>query len=137
MTPVKKKFIDLNLQSQSINIVRWLTNKTPKQFLNKTVAKHEIIEDELIFNRLRNDGLEFSGTKKYFESKAYKYLRAEIEKLNNKPWPCAECLRKLSGHQVMCVMCLDWYHHDCVDFETNEDYYCGDCSNNANLVEIE
>lgn len=136
VTPVKKKFIDLNSQSQSINIIRWLTNKTAKQICAKRVAKHEIIEDQLIFNRLRNDMLDFSGTKKYFESKAYKYLREEIQKLNNKIWPCGKCLRKLSGNQIMCVTCLDWFHVQCAEFEGDEDFYCSDCSNNANLVEI-
>lgn len=131
----KKKFLDLNLKNQSLNIVRWLTNKTANEILTKKTARHEIIEDDLIFSRLRNDGIEFSGTKKYLERKAFNYLCDEIEKLENKVWPCAKCSRQLSGEQIMCNSCLDWYHVKCAGriVPENVDFFCNDC----NLIEVE
>lgn len=127
--PVKKKFVDLDSKSQSLNLVRWLTNKTAEQIFKKKTARHEIIEDELVFNRLRNDGLGLTGMKKYLEHKAYRYLLDEVGKINDKSWPCAKCYRNLSGNQTMCVQCLDWYHDQCIHSDNEDtDFYCIDCS---------
>lgn len=136
-TPSKRKFLDLNLNNQSLTIVGWLTNKTANQILNKKTAIHEIIQDTERFNRLRNDSINVSGTKKYFEPKTYKYLCSEIEKLEGKDWHCVHCKKKLCGDQIMCHSCLDWYHVKCVEYpksKGNIDFFCKDCKQNSQLI---
>lgn len=138
-TPAKKKFLNLTIENQSLTIVRWLTNKTATQILYKKTARHEIIEDATIFNRLRNDTITFRGTKKYFEPKAFKYLRNEIAKLVTKTWHCVKCSRKLSGDQIMCHSCLDWFHVKCTQYSTpkgNNDFFCNDCKKNCNVINL-
>ncbi len=136
-TPTKLKFLDLDPESQSVNIVSWLTNKTATQIMSKKISTHEIIQDPTRFNRLRNDAIDISGTKKYFEPKTYKYLCSEIRKLDDKPWCCATCDRNLSGDQIMCHSCLDWFHVKCTVYtkpEGNSDFFCSECKRSTQLI---
>lgn len=133
--PAKKKFLDLDSTNQSLTIVRWLTNKPIDTIISKKTARHEIIEDPNIFNRLRNHGVDISGTKKYFEKQAFQYLRVEVEnlKLYKKPWRCTKCSRNLSGDQIMCHSCLDWFHVKCTKYKEakgNSNFFCDDCLTN-------
>lgn len=115
--PAKKKFLELCFPNQTLTIVRWLTNKSVEQITSKKIPRDHIIEDPNVFNRLRNDLVDISGTKKYFDTKAYKYICEEVQKLNKKPWRCVKCNRNLSGVQIMCHSCLDWFHERCVNYK--------------------
>lgn len=128
VVPVKRRFLDLSFPNQSLSIVRWLTNKSSAQILSKKTSYHEIIQDPNVFNRLRNDGVDVRGTKKHFDAKCYQTICSEIQKLENKHWGCGKCAKNLSGSQIMCHGCLDWYHLKCSGYtksKGNDDFFCG------------
>lgn len=138
-TPAKIKFLDLNSKNQSLTILSWLTNKTVTQIFSKKISTDEIIQDAARFNRLRNDAVNISDTKKYFDRKTYEYLCDEIEKLDGKPWCCVKCNRNLSGDQIMCHSCLDWYHVKCVNYSQpkgNSNFFCNDCKRISPLITL-
>lgn len=92
----------------------------------------QIIQDMNMFNRLRNDGIQLECIKKYVENDVYKYLRDEVERLKDRPWACSKCKRILRGYQLMCNLCLDWFHITCLNINEEEastlTYFCSSCS---------
>lgn len=132
-TPPKKKFIDLSDSEQSLTLIQWLTNKSKAEIQKKKVTYSDIIQDPMIFNRLRNDSINLEGTKKFLDNKCYKYLMDEVERLNNNEyWACAKCNRNLNNIQLMCNKCLDWFHLSCTEYKSaalpkNFTYYCSSC----------
>ncbi len=133
-TPPKKKFLDLDVDEQSLTVIQWLTNKSETDIQKKKVTYSDIIQDPLMFNRLRNDGIDWDGLKKIVDKKCYKYLSDEIERLNETNyWACAKCKRNLSqGTHLMCNKCLDWFHLNCTEYKSgklskNLIYFCASC----------
>lgn len=132
-TPPKKKFLDLNSSEQSLTVLEWLTNKKQEVIKTKKVEYGDIIQDPIMFNRLRNGGIDLNGLKTYMDKQAYKYIIDEIERLNsNKYWACAKCNRNLNGFQIMCNKCLDWFHLTCTEYTSvppkNIMYFCKSCN---------
>lgn len=132
-TPAKRKFLDLGRQEQTLTLIQWLTNKSKTDIQKKKVTYSDIIQDPIMFNRLRNDGIDLDGLKKFVDNKCYKYLIDEVERLNdNQYWACAKCKKNLRGTQLMCNKCLDWFHLSCTEFKTaaatkNVTYFCTSC----------
>lgn len=111
-----KKFIDLELHEQGWTIISWLTNKSFDEIKKKKIVMGDIIQDINTFNRLRNDAVNLTCVKKYVDSQCYNYLLNEVERLEDQRWPCTKCHKNLSGYQLMCNGCLDWFHADCLGF---------------------
>lgn len=133
--PTKKsKFLDLNATAQSLTLIQWLTNKSVSQIKSKKITYDDIIQDSIMFNRLRNDSIDLNVMKPFMEKKCFRYIEDEIERLNErKYWACAKCKRNLNGIQVMCHICLDWFHVLCTDItaaaakKENVTYFCKPC----------
>lgn len=127
--PAKRKFLDLSAADQSIKIVQWLTNKTPTEIMQKKVSCGDIIQDSNIFNRLRNDGINLIGIKKFLDTKCISYLKSEVDRLNGLIWGCTKCKKNLRGKQIMCNGCLDWYHLNCASRQNHlaDTFFCDDC----------
>lgn len=133
----KKKFLDLNTMEQSVKLTQWLTNKSETSIRNKKVTYSDIIQDSVIFNRLRNEGIDLRGLKKYMDKACYDYIVDEVDRLNEKTyWACAKCKRNLNsvsiqGEQIMCNWCLDWFHKSCTDVKTTKNltFFCVSCRN--------
>lgn len=113
-SPAKRKFLDFSAADQSLKIVQWLTNKTQTEIAHKKVSYSDIIQDNNIFNRLRNYGINLKGIKNLVDTKCFSYLNSEVERLISLMWKCTKCKRNLSGEQIMCNGCFDWYHLSCV-----------------------
>ncbi len=130
-----KKFVDLDSDEQGRMIIGWLTNKSFDQIVKKKSAIGDIIQDANIFNRLRNDTIDLRCVKKYTDHQCYKYLQEEVEKLEDERWACAKCKRNLSGYQLMCNSCLDWFHIDCLNISKENaktiTYFCSMCKQQA------
>lgn len=129
-----KKFIELSFNDQGATIVTWLTNKSLMEIKKKKVSMDDIIQDSNMFNRLRNDAVDLKCVKPLVDKKCYNYLNEEVERLNSntKRWACAKCRKNLSlGYQIMCNVCLDWYHIQCVGVSETDAkslvYFCKSC----------
>lgn len=131
-TPTKKsKFSEKSFNEQGITVSRWLTNWNINRIGSKKITMNDIIQDSYTFNRLRNDHVNLSCIKKYFDKKTFVYIVDEVKRLQNRPYGCRKCRRSLNGLQVMCHGCLDWYHGKCIDVNAaaakNIVYFCSDC----------
>lgn len=128
-----KKFVDFDFNEQGLTIIGWLTNKSFDQVIKKKAAIGDIIQDANMFNRLRNDGIDLRCIKKYTDPQCYKYLQEEVAKLEDERWACTKCKRNLSGFQLMCNSCLDWFHIDCVNISKEKaktiTFFCSKCVN--------
>lgn len=130
----KKKFLDLTDIEQSLKMMHWLTNKSNKEIKSKKITYSDIIQDGAMFNRLRNDGISLAMLKSYMDKHCYKYITSEIVRLNeNEYWACAKCKRNLTGNQLMCNGCLDWFHLSCTEHKTAKNskkivYFCVSCT---------
>lgn len=136
---VKKKFLDLTFMDQSITIVGWLTNMSADGIMRKKISSDDIIQDSNVFNRLRNDAIVLDGTKKYFDSACYRYIREEVEKLEGTHWACSKCKKNLSGDQIMCNSRLDWFHTECAGYEDSQSQivnFCVDCCKKTSLIQL-
>lgn len=127
------KFDHLDTNQQSLEVVRWLTNKTTTEIQRKKISMGDIIQDANIFNRLRNEKIELKCLKKLMDVKCFKYLSNEVDRLKDSSlWGCSKCNRNLSGLQIMCSCCLDWFHIGCTDdksaTQSSElDFFCTYC----------
>ena len=86
-----------------------------------------------------NDKYALTGTKKYFEQKCYKYICSEIQKIEGKHWGCSKFKRNLSGEQIRCDGCLDWFHIVCAGYtqsQGNPHFFCGFCIKESSLLEL-
>lgn len=97
-----------------MTVAGWLTNWSKEQIEKKKITNGDIIQDAIIFNRLRNTRLDLDCTKKYFDKKTFKYLNEEVDRLKEKKLICPKCKKFLGGLQIMCHGCLDWYHAPCI-----------------------
>lgn len=121
-----KPFAEKTNNEQALTIVTWLTRKEFSG--NKKVAVEEIVNDENIFQRLRNNELFLGLLRELLDSQAVVYVKGEVDKLLEKPWMCSKCKAVLEGNQVQCDMCLDWFHFKCVQDKTSKRHFiCSSC----------
>lgn len=128
--PKKIKFLDRKVSDQGPLMVQWLTNWPLEKVRAKKVANGDIIQDTIIFNRLKNTNLQLNCMKKFLDKKTFKYILDEVDRLNEMPYTCTKCKKYLNGLQIMCHGCLDWYHAKCIGVtnkQSNDDYFCSTC----------
>lgn len=133
--PIPQKRIKFNEKSfseQGFIVTNWLTNWPIERIKrSKKIMNGDIIQDAIIFNRLRSEHLNINCIKKYFHRQTFKYIEDEIERLRGKPHVCTKCKKNLTGFQIMCHGCLDWYHGKCIALTATEaksiTYFCPDC----------
>lgn len=129
--PKKTKFVERNLKEQGVLISTWLTNWPENRIGQRKISLGDIIQDPHIFNRLRHKQLNLECIKNYLDKKTFKYIEDEVERLKTRPYACRKCQRNLSGIQIMCHGCLDWYHDKCITLPPGETkniiYFCEDC----------
>lgn len=131
--PKKVKFFNRSSEDQGRIIVNWLTNESFERIgkNRKKYTNGNVIQDQNIFNRLRNKTLDISLIKKYFDNKTFTYIEGEIDRLNNRPIACIKCKKTVSQPQVMCNGCLDLYHGKCLGLTAaqarNTTFFCADC----------
>lgn len=128
------KFVDLNTSQQASLLVSWLTNKSLDDFKSSKITMGDIIQDWNMFNRLRNDGVDLKCVKGFMQPKCFQYLRNEVERLKTERWACSKCKKTLSGFQLMCNGCLDWFHISCVGVSEQKAatliFFCSSCTQN-------
>lgn len=124
------KFVEIPLTEQGIVVSSWLTNWPKNRVGNKKITMGDIIPDSFTFNRLRNDAVDLSSIKKYFDKKTFQYIADEVERLKGRPYGCRKCRKNLNGLQIMCHGCLDWYHGKCIGVSAakNIAYFCSECN---------
>ena len=127
----RMKFFDKNIAEQGVVIATWLTNWPTNRIGQKKITIGDIIQDPHTFNRLRHKGIDLKSVKNYVDKKTFKYIEDEIERLKKKPFICRKCQKILTGLQIMCHGCLDWYHCKCIQVTPavarNVEYFCSDC----------
>lgn len=129
VSPPKKKFDEMNQDEQALTIIGWLTKLESNQICNRKVAVKDIIKDPNVLNRLRNDTIFLGSLKKYVDVKSFEFLKDEVAKLYGKPWNCSHCNLNLTGKQIMCGICLDWFHIKCARLTKamKTDFICASC----------
>lgn len=95
--PVQKKvkFLERNYEDQGLAIASWLTNWSKEQIGRKKISNGDIIQDPIIFNRLRNTDLDLNCAKKHFDKKTFQYLKGEVDRLQANKLICPECKKFL------------------------------------------
>lgn len=130
--PSKKvKFFDKSAVEQGVLIVQWFTNFPIELIGKKKVTNADIIQDPIIFNRLRHQKLNINYIKKYLDKKTFQYIESEVDRISRMQHTCTKCRKYLSGVQVMCHGCLDCYHAKCIGLTPNQaskiEYFCPCC----------
>ncbi len=125
------KFFDRSSTNQGALIAKWFTNWPEERIQKKKITMSDIIQDDIIFGRLTDKGVKFDCAKSFFDRKAFKYLEAEIDRIRVKKRICPKCRKFLSGLQVLCQGCLDWYHSTCIKKTAKEaaaaPFFCETC----------
>lgn len=129
VSPPKKTFEALNQDDQALTIIKWLTKFESSDIVKKKVSINDIIKHPNVMNRLRNDSIFLGSLKKYLDETCFEFLKDEVAKLYGKPWDCSNCNLSLKGEQIMCGICLDWFHIKCARLKKSMkiDFFCAAC----------
>ena len=91
----------------------------------------DIIQDDIIFSRLTDERVDLNCAKRFFDTKAFRYLEAEIDRIGGKKRICPKCRKFLNGVQILCQGCVDWYHSTCIKTTAKEakerPFFCDTC----------
>lgn len=130
-----KSFNSHSKDIQGRMILHWLTNNNIATFsaqkLAKKVTYSDIIQDEYMFQRLSDENIDISTTKKFCDKRCYMYLQKEAQNQLAKTIKCRFCEQYIRNNAIICQGCLDSYHEHCSD-QTKKPppknkYFCKEC----------
>jgi len=97
---------------------------------NIKVQVKDIMKPSSIPNAITDENIDINLISQYCTVESWNKMSKLVNKKNRCKWGCPTCCKEIDGHSIVCEVCLQWYHLDCVKLKQKPkmaDWICRPC----------